>query len=213
MSCLLSGIPLKSDPLLLSPPFIMNILFLNIFLISIIKTSQQGDTNSHLFPPGSLGTNQMSEFNVTGPLNSFVEQIQANSRSQEIPVQVPVVQMPTAPQGQGNVIYYGNTPNQPPQPILLGPQNRPALDPALQQLLNSFNTNPMDQQRNTFIQHPNQQMIPAGDLNTPVISYVTCYVGCSHVTNIITNSAKIVTSFNFFTSIVLTTSILFALLF
>lgn len=182
----------------------------------MIKLSHQSDANSHLFPPGSLGNNQMSEFNVTGPLNSFIEQIQANSMSQQdIPVQVPVVQMPTAPQGQGNVIYYGNgnNSNQPPaQPVLLGPQNRPALDPALQQLLNSFNTNPMDQQRNTFIQNPTNQMPPAGDLNTPVISYVTCYVGCSHVTNIITNSSKHITSFNFFTSIILASSILFALL-
>lgn len=198
----------------------MNFLFLNSFLLisALIKSSHQGDTNSHLFPPGSLGTNQMSEFNVTGPLNSFVEQIQANSRSQEIPVQVPVVQMPAAPQGQGqgqgNVIYYGNAPSQPvvPQPVMVGPQNRPALDPALQQLLNSFNTNPMDQQRNTFVQHSNPQMPPVGDVNTPVISYVTCYVGCSHVTNIITNSVKIVNSFNLFTSILMASSIFFALL-
>lgn len=195
----------------------MNILFLNSFLLisALIKSSHQGDTNSHLFPPGSLGTNQMSEFNVTGPLNSFVEQINANSRSQEIPVQVPVVQMPAAPQGQGNLIYYGNAPSQPvvPQPVIIGPQNRPALDPALQQLLNSFNTNPMDQQRNTFVQHSNLQMPPVGDVNTPAISYVTCYVGCSHVTNIITNSAKIVNNFNHLTSILIASSIFFALLF
>lgn len=190
----------------------MNIILLGLFLISVIESSHQGDRNSHLFPPGSFGTNQMSEFNVTGPLNSFVEQIQANSRSQEIPVQVPVVQMPAASQGQGNVIYYGNQPAVS-QPVIVGPQNRPALDPALQQLLNSFNTNPMDQQRNTFLQSSNQQIPPIGDLNTPIISYVTCYVGCSHVTNIITNSALIVNSFNFLNSIVLISSIIFSLLF
>ena len=39
-----------------------------------------------------------------------------------------------------------------PQPVIIGPQNRPAIDPALQQLLNSFNTNPAEAQRNTFIQ-------------------------------------------------------------
>lgn len=185
-----------------------HIIFLNLFLISIIKLSRQGDTNSHLLPPGSLGLNQVSEFNVTGPLNSFVEQIQANSRSQEIPIQqVPVVQMPQAPQGHGSVIYYGNPPATQPQPVIVGPQNRPALDPALQQLLNSFNTNPMEQQRNTFIQNQGHP-----ELNTPVVSYVTCYVGCSHVTNIITNSASVLISFNFFNSMVLVISLTFALL-
>ena len=182
----------------------MKVLFFSfLFLIS---NSHQSDTNSQLFPPGSLGTN---EFNVTGPLNSFVEQIQANSRStQEIPVQVPVVQMPTAPPGHGSINYYGNGANQA-QPVLIGPQNRPALDPALQQLLNSFNTNPMEQQRNTFIQHSNPH---PSELNTPVVSYVTCYVGCSHVTNIITSSAQTLTSFNFFTLIALAASVYFALL-
>lgn len=186
----------------------MKTLLLNLFLVSFLKFSSQGDPNSNLFPPGTLGSNQMSEFNVTGPLNSFVEQLQANSRSQEIPVQpVPVVQMPPAPQGQGSVIYYGNQPSvapQQPQPVIIGPQNRPALDPALQQLLNSFNTNPHDQ-RSTFI--PNQP-----ESNTPVISYITCYVGCSHVTNIVTNSAQIINSFNLVSSIVLVSSIIFALL-
>ena len=75
---------------------------------------------------------------------------------------------------------------QQPQPILIGPQNRPSIDPALQQLLNSFNTNPAEAQRNTFIQ---AGAPVAGDLNTPIVSYITCYVGCSHVTNIVTNSA------------------------
>lgn len=158
-----------------------------------------GDTNSHLFPPGSLGLNQVSDFNVTGPLNSFVEQIQANSRSQaqsqEIPqvqvqqvpqAQVPVIQIPSIPQsGSANVIYpQAQIPQ--PQPVIIGPQNRPAIDPALQQLLNSFNTNPAEAQRNTFIQAGPPVV---GDLNTPVVSYITCYVGCSHVTNIVTNYA------------------------
>lgn len=173
------------------------ILFLNFLWTDL---SVGGDTNSHLFPPGSLGLNQVSDFNVTGPLNSFVEQIQANSRSQvqsqEIPqvqvqqlpqaqAQVPVIQIPSIPQsGSASVIYpQAQVPLQQPQPVIIGPQNRPAIDPALQQLLNSFNTNPAEAQRNTFIQ--------AGppDMNTPVVSYITCYVGCSHVTNIVTNSA------------------------
>lgn len=164
----------------------------------------------------------MEEFNVTGPLNSFVEQIQA-ARSQEIQNNAgvqPVVQMPQATQGRGSVIYYSsadtpvnggaqgipivsqsnNVPlpqhQQPPlsappliqpQPVIIGPQNRPTLDPALQQLLNSFNTNPAEAQRNTFVQG-GQPMMQA-DLNTPIVSYITCYVGCSHVTNIVTNSA------------------------
>lgn len=189
----------------------MNLFILNIFLISITKLTLQGDTNSHLFPPGSLGSNQVSDFNVTGPLNSFVEQIQANSRPQEAPApQPPVVLMPPAPQGQGNVIMSGSAPNQP-QSVIFGPQNRPALDPALQQLLNSFNTNPMEQQRNTFIQSQYQPMPQmGGELNTPVISYVTCYVGCSHVTNIITNSAQIKNNFNWFATILLASSSIFA---
>lgn len=183
----------------------------------------QSETNSHLFPPGSLGSNSMSEYNVTGSLNSFVEQIQANSRSQEVP---PVVQMPQSVQGRGSVIYYGDNQQQQqehqlsqqqtplqqyPQPIIIGPQNRPTLDPALQQLLNSFNTNQMDQ-RVSFA--PPQQIQPA-ELNTPVVSYITCYVGCSHVTNIITNSAgKLSTSFNPATiSILLLTSMIVAFFF
>lgn len=186
----------------------MKTALFNLLLVSLLKLSTQGDTNSHLFPPGALGSDQMSEFNVTGSLNSFVEQLQANSQSQEIPVQqVPVVQMPSAPQGHGSVIYYGNqqTPLQPQQPVVIGPQNRPALDPALQQLLNSFNTNPQDQ-RSTFIS--NQP-----ELNAPVVSYITCYVGCSHVTNIVTNSAQIVNSFNLLSSTLLMVSVIFALLF
>lgn len=155
--------------------------------------SQHNSINSQLLPPGSLGALSTNGFNVTGPLHSFVEQLQ-NSRSGEQPIiidpnpQPPIVQMPTNPQGHGSVIYYGQNPIAvpvpPPQPPVqvVGPQNRPALDPALQQLLNSFNTNP-EQNRNTFIQ---ASQAPAG---APTVSYITCYVGCSHVTNIVTNEA------------------------
>lgn len=180
------------------------------FIFTILALSTSGsETNSHLFPPGSV-----AEFNMTGPLNSFVEQLQANSRSQEIPIEPisQVVQMPQSTQGRGSVIYYGvpeiNNNNQlpppqsapasmpPPQPVIIGPQNRPALDPALQQLLNSFNTNPTEPQRNTFIQGGPTQPNLVADFNTPVVSYITCYVGCSHVTNIVTNSAKNINPLN-----------------
>lgn len=217
----------------------INLLPLIIILFGTCSKFQS-ETNSHLFPPGSLGSNSLSEFNVTGSLNSFVEQIQANSRSQEVP---PVVQMPQSVQGRGSVIYYGDnqqqeqqqppqqqqilTPppqlpqqqpiqqilqqQQQPQPVIIGPQNRPTLDPALQQLLNSFNTNQMDP-RISFIT-PQQNSHP--ELNTPVVSYITCYVGCSHVTNIVTNSANLASfSFNAKTiSFLLLTSIIFAILF
>ena len=155
-------------------------------MISNIISSQKDDTNSHLFPPDSV-----AEFNMTGPLNSFVEQIQANSRSQEI--QVPVVQMPANSQGRGSVFYYGENEMVPvetisagQQPVFAGPQNRPSLDPALQQLLNSFNTNQAEAQaqRNTFIQSGSNSNMPP-----TIVSYITCYVGCSHVTNIVANSA------------------------
>ena len=159
---------------------IIKLLFLLIIHLSALAS--EADKNSQLFPPASLG-----EFNATGPLNSFVEQLQANSRSQEQMPPPPVIQMPAIPQGLGSIIYYGSNPVQaqavPPE---IGPQNRPALDPALQQLLNSFNTNPDQQNRNNFIQHP----LMAADTNTPVISYITCYVGCSHVTNVVTSDAS-----------------------
>lgn len=169
-----------------------------------IGLSIGGDTQSHLFPPGAMGLNQVSEFNVTGPLNSFMEQIQANSRSQpqsqEFPQiqpisqqnqqqqqhqQVPIIQIPptTNVYTQGQIPQFPNL--QQPQPVIIGPQNRPSIDPALQQLLNSFNAVPAEAQRNTFL----QTGPVAGEANIPVISYITCYVGCSHVTNIVTNSA------------------------
>ncbi len=212
----------------------MKNLILYLFsTMTLIKLSTQttDPASSHLFPPGAV-----EEFNVTGSLNSFVEQIQANSRSQEIQNGAPIVQMPPLTQGRASsLIYYNavdpmnpnvntvnpivNHVNPQPQivnppvvnfqvnpnsfhqpqsapaaiiqgqpPVIMGPQNRPALDPALQQLLNSLNTNPAEAQRNTFVQ--GQQMMQA-DLNTPIVSYITCYVGCSHVTNIVTNSATV----------------------
>lgn len=182
----------------------MNILSVSLLLaVNVFHTINAGDEgiqqqsaiNSQLLPPGSLGSGANTGFNVTGPLHSFIEQLQ-NSRSAEPVVveapgvsipQPPIVQMPSNAQGQrGSVIYYGQNPiavpgvqSAPP----VGPQNRPALDPALQQLLNSFNTNPDQNNRNTFIQ-PSQVQAEA-----PAISYITCYVGCSHVTNIVTNEA------------------------
>lgn len=186
--------------------------YLSLLLLSNfiwINSSMQGDNNSHLFPPGSFGLNHVSEYNVTGPLNSFVEQIQANSRSQSLEIpqmqhsfpqnqaqsQIPIVQLPPHPQGTNSVVYaqaqVPPIPVQQPQPVIIGPQNRPSIDPALQQLLNSFNTNPTEAQRNTFLQSG-----PAVDVNTPAVSYITCYVGCSHVTNIVTNAATKCESIN-----------------
>ena len=187
---MLSGIPQNLCAMICRNYSYFLITTLSLFWIS---SSLGSDTNSHLFPPGSLGLNQVSEFNVTGPLNSFVEQIQANSRSQEINQGQPIPQQPQVsniqtPASAGVVYSQAQIPQIPlqqPQPVILGPQNRPSIDPALQQLLNSFNTIPAEAQRNTFI----QAGPAAPDLNTPVVSYITCYVGCSHVTNIVTNSA------------------------
>lgn len=187
----------------------VNYLFCSLLILNL-NLVIGGDTNSQLFPPGSLGLNQVSEFNVTGPLNSFVEQIQANSQPQPQPQpqsqpqvftqvqqpqmaqqnqQIPMIQIPTSaggiyPQAQAQIPQIPILQQQP-QPIIIGPPNRPSIDPALQQLLNSFNAVPAEAQRNTFIQAGS---VP-GDINTPVVSYITCYVGCSHVTNIVTNSA------------------------
>lgn len=208
-----------------------------LILILLLRAQQpaQADpnsVNSQLIPPGALGSNP-NGFNVTGSLNSFVEQIQANnagSNSDSNSIGIPAVLMPAVPQGHGSIIYYGdstnnnnpnNNPNnnnnnsnndpsynqphnipfqptpiqinplaqQPPHPtVIMGSgQAGPTLDPALQQLLNSFKTNQgAFEARNSFIPGAGQ-----AELNTPIISYVTCYVGCSHVTNIVTNSAEV----------------------
>lgn len=202
--------------------------YFGLLILVLIGPSIGGDSNSHLFPPGSLGLNQLSEFNVTGPLNSFVEQIQANSQSQpqlqeftqvqppmaqqnqQVPIiqQIPMsaypqAQIPQFPfqqqQQQHQQQHQQQQQQQQPHPIIIGPPNRPSIDPALQQLLNSFNNVPAEAQRNTFIQAGHAQ----GDMqNPPVISYITCYVGCSHVTNILTNSAIKTVNINPIVSIV-----------
>ncbi len=122
--------------------------------------------------------------NVTGALNNFLEQVQemapaeappviimGNPRASQIlplPLQLPLSQpLQTAlPQ---------------PQPQL---QQQPIIDPALQRLLNSFNTVPVD------YAHPQQVAYSvANHQPQTIVSYVTCYVGCSHVTNVVSDAS------------------------
>lgn len=170
----------------------INFGILLVLLVPLLKASQQ----PQLIPP--LSPAPQNGLNVTGSLNTFVEQIRSNGISNGINAgPEPAVQLPThqAPP----VIILGpqqTTAAQPQIPAILPlqqpappPQNQPAIDPALQRLLNSFNTN----------QQPPQvaySVAPMTAGQPTVISYVTCYVGCSHVTNVV--SAATAASVNFY---------------
>lgn len=154
--------------------------FLLSFWIASVEGSQQPQP---LIPPLSPVRN------VTGSLNTFLEQVQEMnnadapppvvimgngnpSRASQViqPVAVPVVvpAVPTAP---------------PASHALPGGQPQPVIDPALQRLLNSFNTvPPVDYAHPQQVAYSVAPMVPG---QPTVISYVTCYVGCSHVTNVV----------------------------
>lgn len=166
-------------------------IYLGIFLLllgPLVQASQQ----PQLIPP--LSPAPENGLNVTGSLNTFVEQIRSNSFSgsgsngPESAVQMPAHQAPpviilgpqAAPAPQASIPAILPLQPQPPQMV----QNQPAIDPALQRLLNSFNTNQQPQQ----VAYSVAPMTPG---QPTVISYVTCYVGCSHVTNVM-SAAKTV---------------------
>ena len=156
-------------------------VFLFLFWIKNSLSSKENSGPNQLFPPST------NVYNVTGPLNSFLEQLQANSRSEESVNyhNNDNIQSQSQPQIQAQAQPQPQIQPQP-QVIVSGPQNRPILDPALQQLLNSFNTNPNTFDFNRLSQ---QQTLYPLDINRPIVSvsYVTCYIGCSHVTNILPN--------------------------
>ena len=150
-------------------------------LLSSISASQL-PPNQQLIPPLSPVRN------VTGALNTFMEQVQemqpdppvvimGNRASQvAVPLQFPAIQ-PTPIQAQ---------PQQP-------PVQQPIIDPALQRLLNSFNTVPVD------YAHPQQVAYSVAPVvngaPATVVSYVTCYVGCSHVTNVVSAASALKPSY------------------
>lgn len=86
------------------------------------------------------------------------------------------------------------------QPPFGYPQNqyRPTIDAALQQLLNSFNTNPENQRQSFEFGQPQRQqhMLMNGMSTAITVSYVTCYVGCSHVTNIVSSNSGATSTYN-----------------
>lgn len=157
-----------------------------VLLVPLLEASQQ----PQLIPP--LSPAPQNGLNVTGSLNTFVEQIRSNSFSNG---PEPAVQMP-AHQAAPVIILGPQQAAQPQIPALLPlqqqpalPQNQPTIDPALQRLLNSFNTNQQPQQ-------VAYSVAPMTAGQPTVISYVTCYVGCSHVTNVV--SAASTASVNFY---------------
>lgn len=166
---------------------LLSLSWLCFSLSAVLKASQ---TPAQLIPPLSPVRN------VTGSLNTFIEQVQemnpdppviimGNPRASGIlqpqPVPVPVIPpqqfVPTA----APIV----------QPAVLPQQPAPIIDPALQRLLNSFNTlpGPVDYAHPQQVAYSVAPMVP-GQPGT-VVSYVTCYVGCSHVTNVVSGAAKL----------------------
>lgn len=166
---------------------------------------------SHIIPQAAL-SNGHNAFNVTGPLNSFVEQLEQLSGNSQPPSaaqseSIPVVQLPNLQQhqqppvsafhpNQGIPLQWGNMQQQQqqqPQPhIQMQPPVGPVIDPALQRLLSAFGSNADAANQRVLFEYATAAqpaMLAAAGAPPTTISYVTCYVGCSHVTNYVTSSA------------------------